>query len=224
MLHRAITSVLSQTFPDWELWIVDDCSTSETEVIVNQFEDSRIHYYRRDKNSEHRLGEVKNSVKDKVTGQYVTFLDDDNYYQPDFLEAMVDRIENIGEEKVIYCDSIYWEEERQGEIISGATRKGVIRSQNFDRELIKLGNYIDLGEIIAKKEWLDEVGWFDETIQYCGEDWEVFLRLIAGAREFYHYSVPLTNYWVHATQGTKNQNHLNTINNIRQKIANGEYY
>ena len=84
LLKVAIQSVIDQTYEDWELIVVDDGSTDETKNIVKGIKDSRIKYvYQENKKlSAARNTGVKNSV-----GKYICFLDDDDYYLGNHLEA-----------------------------------------------------------------------------------------------------------------------------------------
>lgn len=82
-LKRAIESVLSQSFVDFELLVLDDCSDDETRFVVSGFSDERIVYIRHPSN----LGFSGNwtyGVK-VAKGEYISILGDDDYYRPDFI-------------------------------------------------------------------------------------------------------------------------------------------
>ena len=84
IVGRAIRSVLAQTCPDWELIVVDDCSTDATEQAVRDFSDNRIKYLRHDRNR--RLSAARNTALRCGRGEYVAFLDDDDEWLPEKLE------------------------------------------------------------------------------------------------------------------------------------------
>ena len=89
-LEEAIASVLAQTFEDWELVVVDDCSPGDIKGIINKFPDPRIRYYRNEQN----LGAEDPSYNwDKCVsyaqGEYFCLLCDDDLYHPEFLEEML---------------------------------------------------------------------------------------------------------------------------------------
>ena len=86
-IEQSIRSVLSQTYTDWELLIVDDCSTDDTTSIVASFKDKRIHYQR----NEHNMGAAlsRNKAIQAAKGKYIAFLDADDKWLPTKLEKQV---------------------------------------------------------------------------------------------------------------------------------------
>ena len=88
-LKESIDSVLAQTYQNWELLILDDCSTDETPNIALEYEakDQRIHYYRNEKNL--KLPGNLNKGFGLAKGEYLTWSSDDNRYRPEALETML---------------------------------------------------------------------------------------------------------------------------------------
>ena len=86
-LEETIQSVLSQTFTDWEWIITDDQSTDHSVEIIKKYQDSRIILIEAEKNG--GAGHARNLSLEKATGKYITFLDADDYWEPNFLETMV---------------------------------------------------------------------------------------------------------------------------------------
>ena len=82
-LGLAINSVLSQSFHDWELIIIDDGSTDNTKAVCQQFDDKRITYVYQS-NSERSAARNKGIAL--ANGKYIGFLDSDDTYSPSFLE------------------------------------------------------------------------------------------------------------------------------------------
>lgn len=85
-IGRAIESVLAQTYPHWELLIIDDASSDHTESIVHNYPDSRIQYYKVDRIG-HPAG-VRNVGLQKASGELLAFLDSDDLYFPKSLESL----------------------------------------------------------------------------------------------------------------------------------------
>lgn len=82
-IGNAIRSIISQKFQDWELLIVDDCSTDHTCEVINKFvnSDSRISLFRKEKNE--GPGKAKNLGLKKAKGKYITFCDGDDWVEKD---------------------------------------------------------------------------------------------------------------------------------------------
>lgn len=86
-IAESIRSVLSQTYSNWKLIIVDDCSTDDTEKIVRSFDDPRIYYLRNKQNSGAAL--TRNKALRTARGRYIAFLDSDDLWHPDKLERQI---------------------------------------------------------------------------------------------------------------------------------------
>ena len=77
-ISRCIDSVRTQTYSNWELWVVDDGSTDNTAEIVKKYEatDERIHLYSQENQG---LSSARKSGIRCATGEYLTFIDADDY-------------------------------------------------------------------------------------------------------------------------------------------------
>ena len=86
-LEETITSVLDQTFTDWEWLITDDKSTDNSVEIIQKINDSRIQLILSDKNG--GAGHARNLSLKQASGRFITFLDADDFWEPNFLEEMI---------------------------------------------------------------------------------------------------------------------------------------
>src|SRR5678816_1429776 len=84
-IDTAINGLLSQTLQDWELIVVDDGSTDSTPQILEKFTDQRIRIIKQQNGGEAR---ARNVGLHNVTGEYVAFLDADDFYFPTALEEL----------------------------------------------------------------------------------------------------------------------------------------
>lgn len=100
LVSRAIESILGQTFPDFEFIIVDNGSTDKSGAIAEEYaaRDSRIRVIHRERGN---IGAGRNTALDAAQGRYLTFLDDDDWAEPDFLEFLVNLIEETGADVAI---------------------------------------------------------------------------------------------------------------------------
>ena len=84
----SIESILNQTYPYWELIVVDDCSTDDTDIVVaNYLSDERIHYLKNEKNSGAAVS--RNYALREARGKWIAFLDSDDVWLPEKLEKQI---------------------------------------------------------------------------------------------------------------------------------------
>lgn len=185
LCKRAIESVQAQTFTDWELIVVDDASKDGTHQMVSDFNDKRISYIRRDVNfgTDTR---PKNMGISGSTGEYIAFLDSDNCYRPDHLQALYNELKK-GEIDVVYGDRWIFEGEKSISI-------GIFHE--FDPFLMMRRNYIDTSDVLCKREAIVEVGGFDEKYKKY-VDWNLWVRMMKAGYKFKRVPLVLTDYHVY---------------------------
>lgn len=94
-IAETIKSVLAQTYTNWEMIIVDDCSTDQTDEVVNTFlTDSRIRYLKNERNSGAAVS--RNRALKEAKGRWIAFLDSDDLWEPKKLEKQIAFMENNG--------------------------------------------------------------------------------------------------------------------------------
>ena len=90
-IRESIDSVLAQTFADFELIVVDDGSTDTTAAIAESYSDSRIRLIRQPNRG---VSVARNTGLEASQGQFITFLDSDDLYYPDFLKTLYHLIQS----------------------------------------------------------------------------------------------------------------------------------
>lgn len=101
-ISESVSSILRQTYTNWELIIVDDCSTDGTDDVVRPFlQDSRIRYIKNDKNSGAAVS--RNRALREAAGKWIAFLDSDDLWHPEKLERQIRFMEETGY-KFTYTD------------------------------------------------------------------------------------------------------------------------
>lgn len=93
-IEETIQSVLNQTYTNWELIIVDDCSTDNTDEVLENIKDSRIRYFKNDKNSGAAVS--RNKALREAKGQWIAYLDSDDLWMPEKLEKQIHFMETNG--------------------------------------------------------------------------------------------------------------------------------
>lgn len=93
-ISDSIKSVISQTYQNWELIIVDDCSTDNTDDIVSYFSDNRIKYMKNKKNM--GAAATRNRALREAKGEWIAFLDSDDLWLPNKLEKQINFMKDNG--------------------------------------------------------------------------------------------------------------------------------
>ena len=93
-IAESIQSVINQTYQKWELLIVDDCSTDNTDAVVASFTDERIRYFHNDHNSGAAL--TRNYALREAQGEWIAFLDSDDLWLPEKLEKQLNFMNRNG--------------------------------------------------------------------------------------------------------------------------------
>lgn len=94
-IKETIESVLVQTYTNWELLIVDDCSTDNTDDVVKEFlSDERIHYFKNEKNSGAAVS--RNKALREAKGKWIAFLDSDDLWAFDKLDKQISFMKQNG--------------------------------------------------------------------------------------------------------------------------------
>lgn len=108
-LREAVDSVVSQTYRNWELLILDDCSTDKSLQIAHEYEqmDCRIRVVESEHNS--GVAKVRNRGIREAKGEYIAFLDSDDIWTPDKLEKQVELAKQANA-NVVYCSYDFLDE------------------------------------------------------------------------------------------------------------------
>jgi len=182
LLKRAIRSVLNQSMQDFELIVVDDCSTEDVERAVSDFGDPRIRYIRTTQNSGHD-SLPKNMGIRAADGEYVCFLDDDDEYRIDALKILT-RYADESKAEVVYGDYL----------IDGKPGWSI----DFSGTRLAQHNYISMIVAMTRREALISVGGFDQDIPKF-KDWNLWLRLHKSGASFLH--IPIIVAHAYNSQG-----------------------
>jgi len=191
LLGRAIRSALQQTFSDFELIVVDDASTDETERIAKRFHDERLKYMRHASN----LGApvARNTGISNARGDYIGLLDDDDEWYPEKLEKQVLKFSEVSERVgLIYAGHEVRENNGRLLHIYLPESKGDVRLR------LLLGTTIGSPTPLIRKSCFEKVGLFDESLQSC-QDWDMWKR-ISEHYEFDYVPEVLARTYLHKNQ------------------------
>jgi glycosyltransferase involved in cell wall biosynthesis len=189
LLAHAIRSVLSQSYEDLELIVVDDNSPDDTRAVVATFNDPRIRYVRNEPNL--KLPRALNRGFSLARGQYLTWTSDDNLYAPTAIERMANEL-RIGKADFVYAD--YW-------LFSDTDAEGRPLATQLDKlpdqlQLVK-GNHIGACFMYTRKLY-EAVGDYDPEL-FLVEDYDYFIR---AARRFRFHHIPEALYYFRRDDNT----------------------
>ncbi len=164
-IAEAIESVLLQTFPDFELIIVNDCSTDNTAAIVRRYEqyDRRIRVINNGRNL--KLPASLNIGFQKASGEYLTWTSHDNRYRPNALACMLAALEADSRCGLVYAD------------YSIIDQDGIaIRENPMDEPDALRHNNVVGACFLYRKDVAAQVGDYD-TDMFLAEDYDYWLRI-----------------------------------------------
>lgn len=181
-LAGAIESVLSQTYPAGEILVVDDGSTDDTEAVMAAYL-PHVHYI-----SQANAGPsaARNHGIREASGEVVGFLDADDTWHPHTLSRVVQCFDAnpsvalvTADKEVIDCvgavkDASWWSRHGLAETLYGFGCRPI--PQAF--ALLLQTNFVNTSLAFVRRSALERSGLFDETIRF-GEDWELWLRIVA---------------------------------------------
>lgn len=194
LISRAIESVLAQTYKDYEIIIVDDGSTDNTQEVLAVYMD-RIRYVRQ---SNKGISGARNRGIGEVQGEYVAFLDSDDTWVPEKLAVQVEVLDRNKKVGIVYSRMQIFDEEGKPCGFKPEEKTG----KNY-LELLEIRGDITTSTVVTRKECFDKVGVFDPNLPPM-EDFDMWLR-ISRFYDIYEVESPiLAHYFDHSHQATKN--------------------
>lgn len=188
LLGRTVKSILEQTYTDFELIIIDDCSTDDTAHIIAGFNDQRIKYIYL---SKHKGASFARNEGLKVAfGEFIAFADSDDVWHKEKLEKQLNVLLNASADMgVVY--SAFWEVESFKKTFFPKRLVGAKRSGDIHKNLL-FGNFVTIHSLV-RMNCLKEVGMFDERLPRL-QDWDLWLRLSKKYKFFYINEPLITKY------------------------------
>lgn len=208
-LREALTSVINQTFKDFEVIISDDCSTESPQAVVESFQDSRLRLRHNDTNSGPALAVLR--AIEQAKGKYIATLNDDDLWEPNFLAKLVPPLEENSQLAISFCDHAIIDE--HGNINTTETEK---TTRLWKRDQIKEGSYQPFYKLalkeqsvspassaVSRKAYLD---W--HRLPEAGVIWDYYIAYLAccNGHGAYYYPDRLTRYRVHSQSLTSSSN------------------
>ncbi len=185
-LTDAIQSVLTQTFDDFELILVDDASTDHTHEVVPKH--SKITYYRRDTNGGQAA--ARNTGAHMASGECLAFLDQDDLWEPAFLEDTVPMMQSMADVAVVHTDG--YTVNAGNEILN--YERAIERTDGIGY-LLRGGHLLDTSGSLFRTTHFDGVNGYDENLTIW-EDTDLGIRLYQTHR-LQHIPKPLYRHRIY---------------------------
>lgn len=192
LIARALNSVLAQTFTDYEIIVIDDGSKDNTQNVLSAFEGKLRYVYQPNGG----IARARNRGIELSLGQYIAFLDSDDYWAPEKLEIQSKILDFNPKVGIVYGRMPIVNE--AGDIL-GMKPNG-ISGKNF-QELLRVWGDLPTSSVMTRKECFQKVGVFDPELPPM-EDIDMWIRI---AHKYNIYEVegkPLAFYWRHDHQIT----------------------
>ncbi len=168
-ISKSIDSVLNQTYKNFEVIVVDDGSTDNTENVIKKYGNQVQYCYKKNGG----VASARNLGIKSAKGTYIAFLDSDDFWEKDKLRLQMELAGSEPDVGLVYSDIYIFNE--HGIIETKKERvKNFHRGYVFKELFVK--PFIPTCSVIAKKECFEDVGLFDEKFN-GGEDGDMWLRI-----------------------------------------------
>ena len=212
-LQEALDSVIAQTYSNWELVFYDNNSTDKSKAIIDGYQDDRIKYFKSEKLL--NLGTIRNLSLNNCKGEYICFLDTDDYWSKFKLEKQIDKFKNNKNIDIVYSN--YFEVRNQ----EVTKREKIMYRGNCQKEIIL--SYVKGSPLTAwltlmiKKSSIDKLEYSFDKDTHIASDLDLIIRLSAYCNFDYNDDY-LGFYRLHTNNESINTNkEVNELNYIVNK-------
>jgi len=201
-IRDAIESVLSQSYCDYELIILNNASEDDTHDVVQEYvSDSRVRYICNEMN----IGANANFNKgiDLARGQYIKFLSADDYYLPNVLSLLVAELESYPSADFAYGRYVFVDADgRFTELVAHPGWEHFNHHEHPDEvgRLLAFDCYVSFPVTLFRKDIFDRYGVFDKELVVG--DYDYFLRLASSGVKSRFIDIPLAAFRVHGDQAS----------------------
>lgn len=202
-IKKSIQSIIDQTYQNWELIVIDDCSTDNTNQIIEEYKkkDHRIKLYRNEENL--KLPASLNKGFKLANGDYLTWTSDDNLYNDNAIEKLVGALSDD-----VQCGLVF---SRMEYIDSDGVLRGL--SDNVKDEMEIYYHNIVGASFMYTREVYERIGEYDVN-RFLMEDYDYWLRIVNSFKIKYLPEV-LYKYRIHQNSLTETKNRQMLVEKIK---------
>lgn len=210
VIERALQSVVSQNYQNWECIIVDDGSEDDTQSRVEKYlADPRMQYIRL---PHCNVSAARNAGLARAGGEIIAYLDTDNFWHPDYLNHVVMAFESDESPDVVYAAQIVDESD---------PKFSYVRAEEFNLSRLRRENYIDLNVFAHRRKMYERFGGFDQRMDRLN-DWDLILRYAERGKVMRIPAIGGVYRFGHPDQITRTRNCFYNYYILREKRRNHE--
>lgn len=212
LISNTLQSVLSQSFKDFEVIILNDGSTDNSESEILAFKDSRIKYFSEENQG---AGAGRNYVINKATGEYIALLDADDIWYSFYLEAQNELIKKYPKEVVFSTSQeVFRNNKVYPRVYKTSLKEGKSGILDYFKSS-KLDSIIHSSSVVIKKDFFNEVGKFNPNIK-SGQDTDLWIRI--GLKRSVVFSTKICSKYIYTPNSL-----FRSTSSISQKIDLSPY-
>ncbi|MEK6782643.1 MAG: glycosyltransferase family A protein [Bacteroidota bacterium] len=181
LISRTIDSILRQDFTDFEVLVIDDGSTDNTERVVREFADTRIQYFKKE-NAER--GAARNYGAIRARGTYLNFFDSDDIMYHNHLSAARKFLDQWRKPEFFHLGYDY-------KLEDGTLLKKVNDFDEGIQDAMLFDNRLSCNGVFLRKDIAEKFNFEEDRDLASSEDWELWIRMVS--RFKLHYSNEITS-------------------------------
>jgi glycosyltransferase involved in cell wall biosynthesis len=207
LIAKTLESLLSQTYQNFEIIVVDDGSTDTTEEVVRKINSPKI-FYHKIKNSER--GYARNYGANLAKGEYVNFFDSDDLALNEHLSVARDTVLYKNFPEIFHLNY-------QVKHPDSSLTNSNIGNEEFANEKLLEGNILSCNGVFLRKDVIKQFPFREHRVLSASEDWDLWLRL--SARYKIHLIPNITSYIInHEQRSVLNYNEQRLLERVEQLI------
>lgn len=213
-LPKRIESILGQTYADFEVLILDDCSPDNSRDIIAQYElaDNRVRVLLNEKNSGSTFKQWQKGLA-QVRGKYIWIAESDDFAEPSFLAELVPLLEADDAIGFAYSNSTIVDEQNTPQGTTADWKNESFKTAHWSHDFIadgqdELAQYLsktctvnNASAVLFRRSSIEQAGGVDTTFRYTG-DWLMYIKLSLVGKVAYRAAC-LSNYREHSANASK---------------------
>ena len=218
-LPLALDSVISQSFNNWEVLIIDNHSSDETDEVIKPYLSEKISLLKI--NNYGIIGASRNLGIEHSKGDLIAFLDSDDFWYPEKLKCCLQKLSQ-GYDLVCHAEVWVGPGKRRRNMYYGPEARATYES------LLLNGNSISTSAVVVRREWLKWVGSFSVQSEYVtAEDYDLWLKLSRNGARIGFIEAVLGEYLIHGSNqsraGLRNSKAVMAVFENHRKMLEGSF-